>query len=119
MAFLRASWTAAPSPNSRQRTSRPDGDDVEIAFQADTHLSERVIFPITESQINGIEDARFVEFESEGRKTYYPKKRSWLSWPRTLEAATQLFGVLGGGHAGAVRRGGARNWQPFSQDRAA
>jgi predicted GH43/DUF377 family glycosyl hydrolase len=61
----------ASLPKITSRTSRPDGDDVEIAFQADTHLSERVIFPITDSQINGIEDARFVEFESDGRKTYY------------------------------------------------
>jgi predicted GH43/DUF377 family glycosyl hydrolase len=53
------------------RTSRPDGDDVEIVFQGDTQLSERVIFPITDSQVNGIEDARFVEFENDGRKTYY------------------------------------------------
>jgi len=30
-----------------------------------------VIFPITESQVNGIEDARFVEFADEGLKTYY------------------------------------------------
>ena len=30
-----------------------------------------MIFPITESQVNGIEDARFVEFADEGLKTYY------------------------------------------------
>ena len=34
-------------------------------------LSERVIFPVTDSQSNGIEDARFVEFSDGGRKTYY------------------------------------------------
>jgi predicted GH43/DUF377 family glycosyl hydrolase len=34
-------------------------------------ISERVIVPITESQSNGIEDARFVEFEDGGRKTFY------------------------------------------------
>lgn len=54
-----------------RRTSTPEGDDVEIRFQSDTHLSERVIFPITASQINGIEDARFVAFEHEGHTTYY------------------------------------------------
>ena len=61
----------ASGPKITGRTSRPDGDDVEVVFRDDTHLSERVIFPITESQINGIEDARFVEFVNEGRKTYY------------------------------------------------
>ena len=30
-----------------------------------------MIFPVTESQSNGIEDARFVEFNDGGRKTYY------------------------------------------------
>lgn len=61
----------ASIPTITDRTARPDGDDVEIAFREDTDLSERVIFPITEAQINGIEDARFVEFESNRRKTYY------------------------------------------------
>jgi hypothetical protein len=40
-------------------------------LQAGRRLSERVIFPVTESQSNGIEDARFVEFSDGGRKTYY------------------------------------------------
>ena len=61
----------AAIPKITDRTARPEGDDVEIAFHDDTDLSERVIFPITESQVNGIEDARFVEFENGGRKTYY------------------------------------------------
>jgi predicted GH43/DUF377 family glycosyl hydrolase len=30
-----------------------------------------VIFPVTEAQSNGIEDARFVEFEGEARRTFY------------------------------------------------
>jgi predicted GH43/DUF377 family glycosyl hydrolase len=30
-----------------------------------------VIFPVTEAQSNGIEDARFVEFDDDGRRTYY------------------------------------------------
>lgn len=61
----------ASMPVISNRTSRPDGDDVEIAFRDDTDLSERVIFPITEPQSNGIEDARFVEFEHNGRTTFY------------------------------------------------
>ena len=61
----------ASGPKILSRTSIPEGDDVEISFQEDTHLSERVIFPVTDSQLNGIEDARFVEFEHNGRKTFY------------------------------------------------
>jgi predicted GH43/DUF377 family glycosyl hydrolase len=55
----------------RNRTSGPDGDDVEVIFKPDEHISERVIFPITESQSNGIEDARFVEFDEGGRRMFY------------------------------------------------
>ena len=61
----------ATAPRVTSRNARPDGDDVEIDFQEETHLSERVIFPITDAQVNGIEDARFVEFENDGHKTYY------------------------------------------------
>jgi predicted GH43/DUF377 family glycosyl hydrolase len=61
----------ASGPRVTNRTSGPDGDTVDLVFEDDTDLSERVIFPITEPQTNGIEDARFVEFEHEGRKTFY------------------------------------------------
>ena len=40
-------------------------------FGDDEELSERVIFPITDAQANGIEDAQFVEFNDGGRKTFY------------------------------------------------
>jgi len=61
----------ASVPKLTNRTSRGEGEEVEIVFGNDTDLSERVIFPITDSQVNGIEDARFVEFEDCGRTTYY------------------------------------------------
>ena len=54
-------------------TCRKDGlhgEEVELVFRPEQHLSERVIFPITASQSNGIEDARFVEFDGPS-KTYY------------------------------------------------
>ncbi len=55
-----------------QRQS-PDAllDCTEVVFEPDGDLSERVIFPITEAQSNGIEDARFVEFQDGDRKTFY------------------------------------------------
>jgi predicted GH43/DUF377 family glycosyl hydrolase len=61
----------ASSPRIGDRISGPIGDDVEVIFNPEEDISERVIFPVTESQSNGIEDARFVEFNDRGRKTYY------------------------------------------------
>jgi len=61
----------ASIPSVRGRTFGPNGEDVEVAFKPEEELSERVIFPITDAQSNGIEDARFVEFIDEGRRTYY------------------------------------------------
>ena len=44
----------------------------EVQFAPDSRLSERVLFPVTPSQSNGIEDARFVRFQHEdGTHTYY------------------------------------------------
>ncbi len=60
----------AAVPRIVERTPRPDGEEVEVIFRADDDLSERVIFPITDAQSNGIEDARFVEFTDEGRTTF-------------------------------------------------
>src|ERR1044071_9752684 len=61
----------ASVPTIGNRTTRPQGDDIEVIFRSDSELSERVIFPITDAQANGIEDARFVEFCNDGRTTYY------------------------------------------------
>ena len=58
----------ASSPQVKFRAGSPGGDDVEVIFKPDQDISERVIFPVTESQSNGIEDARFVQF-SDGRGT--------------------------------------------------
>ncbi|MBA7688683.1 4-O-beta-D-mannosyl-D-glucose phosphorylase [subsurface metagenome] len=44
----------------------------EITFSLDTAISERVIFPVSDSERNGIEDARFVKFtDDNGIVTYY------------------------------------------------
>lgn len=44
----------------------------ELAFSLDTDISDRVIFPISEFERKGIEDARFVRFtEADGRIVYY------------------------------------------------
>ncbi len=61
----------ASVPKIRSRTSTSYGDEVEVVFRPDEELSERVIFPVTLAQSNGIEDARFVEFNDNGQKTFY------------------------------------------------
>jgi len=44
----------------------------ELQFSLDTNISERVIFPVSANEKNGIEDARFVKFKDEDNKvTYY------------------------------------------------
>lgn len=44
----------------------------EMTFSADTSVCERVIFPIADTEKNGIEDARFVRFVGDkGSVTYY------------------------------------------------
>lgn len=44
----------------------------EISFSLDTSISERLIFPVTAAESNGIEDARFVKFTEEtGEVKYY------------------------------------------------
>lgn len=60
----------------RAHAAGPDGwpEDAafEVAFPPDSDLAERVIFPITYRQRNGLEDARFVRFvEDDGTVAYY------------------------------------------------
>ncbi len=57
----------ATIPAIQSRVVGPHGDDVTVAFDPAIDISERVIFPVTEAQSNGIEDARFVRFEEGGR----------------------------------------------------
>jgi predicted GH43/DUF377 family glycosyl hydrolase len=61
----------ATVPKVTSRVPGADGERVEVTFRPDEELSERIIFPITEAQANGIEDARFVEFSDGGQKTFY------------------------------------------------
>ncbi len=59
LAFLQEVWWLASS-------------HYEMTFSADTSVCERVIFPIADTEKNGIEDARFVRFVGEkGAVTYY------------------------------------------------
>ncbi len=52
----------ASVPKVMNRAQVAEGEIVDVSFRAEQHISERVIFPLTLSQSNGIEDARFVQF---------------------------------------------------------
>jgi predicted GH43/DUF377 family glycosyl hydrolase len=54
----------------RNRMARLDGEDVEVVFSPDGDITERVIFPVTGAQSNGIEDARFVAFDEDGTTVF-------------------------------------------------
>lgn len=60
----------AAVPQVCSRTQGPDGESVELLFRPEEQLSERVIFPVTLTQSNGIEDARFVEFAGSSQIFY-------------------------------------------------
>lgn len=49
----------------------PGDGPTQLQFNGSEDISERVIFPVTAAQSNGIEDARFVAFEEGGQRTYY------------------------------------------------
>ena len=61
----------------------------EVHFDPDSRLSERVLFPVTPSQSNGIEDARFVRFlDDDGVPIYYATYTAYdgrLILPQFLE----------------------------------
>lgn len=66
----------------------------EVRFETDTRLSERVLFPVTPSQRNGIEDARFVHFlNDDGSRTYYATYTAYdgkLILPQFIETSDFL-----------------------------
>jgi beta-1,2-mannobiose phosphorylase / 1,2-beta-oligomannan phosphorylase len=61
----------------------------ELDFSFDSAISERVIYPISETEKNGIEDARFVKFTAEnGKAIYYATYTAYdgrLILPKLLE----------------------------------
>jgi predicted GH43/DUF377 family glycosyl hydrolase len=61
----------ASIPHLQRRIPAAHPDAVEVIFEPEGDISERVIFPVTAAQSNGIEDARFVEFRDGGRSTFY------------------------------------------------
>ena len=66
----------------------------EVIFRADEQISERVIFPVTENESRGIEDARFVRFvDDDGPVTYYATYTAYNGFdilPQILETTDFL-----------------------------
>jgi len=72
----RATPVAAPHSRDFHRTLECmqwlAKSNYEVEFKAATHVSERIIFPVSPNESNGIEDARFVRFiEEDSSVTYY------------------------------------------------
>jgi predicted GH43/DUF377 family glycosyl hydrolase len=75
----------------------------EVNFAPDSHISQRVLFPSTPSQSNGIEDARFVRFQNDdGSFRYYATYTAYdgrITLPQMLETGDFLnfkFSMLNG-----------------------
>lgn len=61
----------ASVPDIQSHVAGNNGDEVELIFNHGDTLCERVIFPVTGAQANGLEDARFVKFDDDSRQVYY------------------------------------------------
>ncbi len=71
----------------------------ELRFSADLAISERIIFPVSPNESNGIEDARFVRFvDDDGSVTYYATYTAYNGHdilPQLIETADFLhFNIL-------------------------
>ena len=66
----------------------------EVIFRPDEQISERVIFPVSENESAGIEDARFVRFEDDDKSvTYYATYTAYNGFdilPQILETTDFL-----------------------------
>ncbi|GAB4469173.1 MAG: glycoside hydrolase family 130 protein [Armatimonadaceae bacterium] len=66
----------------------------EVSYSPDSHLSERIIFPYSPAESNGVEDARFVEFrEDDGSVIYYATYTAYdgrMILPQILETSDFL-----------------------------
>jgi predicted GH43/DUF377 family glycosyl hydrolase len=67
----------------------------EVQFQPEQEISERILFPATPSQRNGIEDARFVRFQNDdGSYIYYATFTAFngrIVVPELVETSDFLF----------------------------
>jgi predicted GH43/DUF377 family glycosyl hydrolase len=71
----------------------------ELSFEPGTAMSERILFPVSANESNGIEDARFVRFvDDDGTVTYYATYTAYngrVILPQLLETSDFLnFRIL-------------------------
>jgi predicted GH43/DUF377 family glycosyl hydrolase len=76
VAMRGASVDLGPLPREAQRTSECvrwlAESNYEVHFSPNVDVSERIIFPVSSNESNGMEDARFVRFvEDDGSVIYY------------------------------------------------
>ncbi|MCY7349503.1 MAG: glycoside hydrolase family 130 protein [Cytophagaceae bacterium] len=65
----------------------------ELTYEPTNRLSERIIFPFTPNETNGIEDARFVKFTDDDATTYYATYTAYngrVILPQLLETSDFL-----------------------------
>jgi predicted GH43/DUF377 family glycosyl hydrolase len=83
-----------PTKSIARETLMLARSNYEVQFMPESGLSERVLFPVTPSQSNGIEDARFVLFHQEdGTHTYYATYTAYdgrMVLPQFLETSDFL-----------------------------
>jgi len=75
-AMRRATQQSGPLPRETQRTMECvrwlAESNYEIHFNPSTSIAERIVFPVSSNESNGMEDARFVRFvEDDGAVLYY------------------------------------------------
>lgn len=75
-AMRRTGHSSGPLPREIQRTTECvrwlAESNYEVHFDPSVALSERIIFPVSSNESNGMEDARFVRFiEDDGKVIYY------------------------------------------------
>jgi predicted GH43/DUF377 family glycosyl hydrolase len=58
-------------PQTECRSPCVNGDEIDLCFETNSDISERVIFPVTMAQKNGIEDVRFVRFLDDDKISYF------------------------------------------------
>jgi predicted GH43/DUF377 family glycosyl hydrolase len=104
MEELRASIKRAAKqiPEYAQKTTKGIAEETlmlaqsnyQVQFKPESDLSERVLFPVSPSQSNGIEDARFVHFQQEdGSRIYYATYTAYdgrIILPQFLETSDFL-----------------------------
>jgi len=82
----------------------------DIDFSRDTTISERVIFPVSSSERNGIEDARFVKFtDNDGSIIYYATFTAYNGFailPKILETKDFYHFTIRPLHGQAVQNKG-------------